>query len=405
MTARPAFFDVTAQLGRGWLAVAGGALIATVIGVAVNEALDGRNGQGLTPIGSLVILFVFFVAGSALGLLVGLALTRLAPRVTTADDVRRVTGLPVLAQLPQGVVDSDDLELRPASRRMRSSLRESVMNIRSLAGGELPRRLVLARTEDVGEASGVDGGLARALLESGFATAVLQTDIESQLLVRPSTAPDTAVEDAPHPDASGYQRIPVPDRVAAARPELLQAEVEKHLTVLGERYDVTVALSGSNSHPVPLRGIAPIADAVVIVVRSNRTRIEDLLALHGELVGLGVQPLGVLMTGVAGRHREALRREWIPSDFRVAADSAPVRPLDTDRVAVVAPFPRAAPISGSRPSDPEGLDDRDDLDGGSPAATSAPRFSIADLAQRAEEAEAQKATRNPATAHDRRDRS
>ena len=307
MTRRVALADAVAQLGRRWILVAASALLALVAGVALVEALDGRDDRGLTPIGALVILFAFLLAGGALGLAAGIVLTRLEPRVTTADDVRRVTGLPVVAQLPRGVVDADDLAIRPTSSRMRSALREAVMNVRSLAGGELPSRLVLARADDVGEVSGVDGGYARALLESGFRPALVQADIESQLLARPSTVRDTALDAAAYPDAAGYQRVPVPDLVASARPERLLGQVESLFGSLGERYDAVVTLVASNSHPLPLRAVAPLADAVVIVVRSNRTTVEDLLAMHGELVGMGVEPLGVLMTSVAGRHRIAVQ--------------------------------------------------------------------------------------------------
>ncbi|KQQ27411.1 archaellin/type IV pilin N-terminal domain-containing protein [Frondihabitans sp. Leaf304] len=367
MTRRVALADAVAQLGRRWILVAASALLALVAGVALVEALDGRDDRGLTPIGALVILFAFLLAGGALGLAAGIVLTRLEPRVTTADDVRRVTGLPVVAQLPRGVVDADDLAIRPTSSRMRSALREAVMNVRSLAGGELPSRLVLARADDVGEVSGVDGGYARALLESGFRPALVQADIESQLLARPSTVRDTALDAAAYPDAAGYQRVPVPDLVASARPERLLGQVESLFGSLGERYDAVVTLVASNSHPLPLRAVAPLADAVVIVVRSNRTTVEDLLAMHGELVGMGVEPLGVLMTSVAGRHRIAVRRDWAATDIREARAGR-------------------GPVLQASSANP-------DLD-----LVSAPprsRLSIADLARLAEEREAFAAVSDP----------
>lgn len=388
MTRRVALADAVAQLGRRWILVAACALVALVVGVALVEALDGRDGQGLTAISALLVLFTLCAMGGGLGLAAGVFLARLQPRVTTADDVRRVTGLPVVAQLPAGVIDADEFETRAASSRMRSALREAVMNIRSLAGGELPSRLVLARAEDVGEAGGVDGGYARALLESGFRPAVVQADIESQLLVRPSTVRDTAIAGVAYPDASGYQRIPVPDLVASARPERLLGQVEGLFASLGERYDTVVSLVSSNSHPLPLRAVAPVSDAVVIVVRSNRTSVGDLLAIHGELLGLGIRPLGVLMTSVAGRHRIAIRRDWAPTDFREAAaqgsDSTGASALGRAALgpSALGPFPpsSARSISKADATDPESASESD-LSFDRPAS----RLSIADLARRAED--------------------
>lgn len=318
---RTGFFDLVAQLGGKWAIVVGGGLLGLVVGVIVSPVGGGVAGQDAARYVSLLILLLAALIGLVVGFLVGLVLTYLQPRVTTADDVRRVTGLPVLAQLPAYVVDADDFDERATSRRMRTSLREAVMNTRSLAGGVLPRRLVVARTDSAAESSGVDGGLARALVESGFVPALVQTDFESRLLVRPSTvdfAPTSIGDEGEleRPDAAGYQRVPVPDRVASARPSDRTEEVDELLGLLGDRYDVTVAQAASNSFPVPLRGIAPVADAVLLVVRSNRTTVEALLSLYGELLSLGVAPLGVVMTGVAARHRVLLRRTWVPSDFR-----------------------------------------------------------------------------------------
>lgn len=387
MNVTTGLFDRTAQLRLTWLVVIGMSIIGLFAGVAVEQTISGNLTGGLPKVAVVAIVFAFIAVAFTFGLAVAFVLVRLQPRVTTAEDVRRVTGLPVLAQLPVGVIDADDLADSPASRRMRSALREAVMNTRSLAGGELPARLVLARTEDADEASGVDGGLARALVESGFVTAVVRTDLETQLLARPSTVDDSALEDPARADASGYQRVSVPDRVASARPERRLGESESFMAALGERYDAIVALAGSNTLPVPLRGLAPIADAVVLVVRSNRTTVEDLLALHGELLGLGVEPLGVLMTGVAGRHRSALRREWHPADFRDARSATPLGSV-SDAFAVVAPFGPAVDPAGPDLLGDRLADDEDDDFGDSTRAGTSPRagFSIADLAERAEQA-------------------
>ncbi|BDZ50560.1 hypothetical protein GCM10025867_28010 [Frondihabitans sucicola] len=364
---RTGFFDLVTQLRSRWAVVVGGGLLGLVVGVATSQAGGGLSDGASTPSVSLLILLVAVLSGVVVGFLAGLALVHLQPRVTTADDVRRVTGLPVVAQLPSSAVDADDLEDRVTSRRMRTSLREAVMNTRSLAGGVLPTRLVVARTDSAAESTGVDGGLARALVESGFVPALVQTDFESRMLVRPSTVdfPGGATfsdglagdDGLSRPDGAGYQRISVPDRVASSRPRTRLSEVENLLGVLGDRYDVSVAQAASNSFPVPLRGLAPAADAVLLVVRSNRTTVESLLSLYGELLSIGVEPLGVVMTSVAPRHRVLLRRTWVPSDFRQAPTAAVV----------------ASPVSSATPSSARSGFSIADLAGSVSTPSAAPR--------------------------------
>jgi hypothetical protein len=315
-------FDVLAQMRRRWTIVVGGALVGLLVGISVG-----------TPSPSAALLGSAALVGTAVGFGVAFVLVKLHPRVTTVADIRRVTGLPVVAQLPTTAIDADDLDDRPLSRRMRTTLREGVMNAQILAGGLPPARIVLARTDSVTEAGGVDGGIARALVESGRVTALVHTDFESRINARPSTVMPTPLdEEAPRLDAGGYEREPVPERVTAARAHDRLARVEELLVSLGERYDVTVAQAASNSQPLALRDIAPTADVVLLVARSNRTTVESLLAVYGELLSVGVSPLGVIMTGVAARHRVLLRNTWAPGDFRssggasrtTAVASAPV---------------------------------------------------------------------------------
>lgn len=337
-------FDVLAQMRRRWTIVVGGALVGLLVGIAVR-----------TPSPSAALLGAAALVGMAVGFGVAFVLVKMHPRVTTVADIRRVTGLPVVAQLPTTVIDADDLDDRPLSRRMRTTLREGVMNTQILAGGLPPARIVLARTDSVTEASGVDGGIARALVESGRVTALVHTDFESRMDARPSTVTPTPLdEEAPRLDAGGYEREPVPERVTAARAHDRLARVAEMLVSLGERYDVTVAQAASNSEPLALRDIAPAADVVLLVARSNRTTVESLLALYGELLSVGVAPLGVIMTGVAARHRVLLRNTWAPGDFRssggasraAAATGVGAGAGSTSSAAAAAAAPVSAPPAG-----------------------------------------------------------
>lgn len=285
------------------------------------------------------VALVVFAAALVLAAATALVWRHLHPRVVTPADIRRITGLPVVAQLPAAALGTDDLDDRPASRRMRTALREAIMNTVALSGGALPARIVVARTDSVAEAAGVDGGLARALAESGHAAALVETDLDSRMLSQPSDISESPLDgDSPRRDAGGYEREPVPDRVASARPAERLARVDALLSGLGDRYDVTVAQAASDSHPVPLRSLAPVADVVLIVARSGRTTVEALLALQAELLSVGVRPLGVVLTGTASRHRVLLRSTWGPEDFRSAAAADPAA---RNRVSDPAPAPFA----------------------------------------------------------------
>lgn len=382
MTAPLPLFDVVAQLRRRWVIVAAGVLVGLVVGVAAGSPSPSGLQLGL---GAAV--------GAVVGIVAGLVVVHLQPRVTTVADVRRVTGLPVVGQLPARSVgaDWDVLDERPASRRLRTSFRETVMNTRGLAGGRLPQRLLLARTDSAADTFGVDAGIARALAEGGSATALLDSDLESRILADPGTASDSRLDESARHGAFGYVQLAVPARVAGARPQDRLAEVDTHLAQLGDRYDVTVVQAAGESLPLAVRDVAPVADGVLVVVRSNRTTVEALLALYGELLSLGVQPLGVLLTGVATRHRVLLRSTWGVTDFREAP-----RPPATGDVgpaeAVAAPFSAEAPASVPAAADVVvadhvDADDFDDLDDEVPASRTA-GFSIADLVARAAQTDA-----------------
>ncbi|GAA4683638.1 hypothetical protein [Frondihabitans cladoniiphilus] len=362
---RRGFTDVVVQLGRRWFVVLGGAVAGLVVATVLVDILPGLRSASYSE--RLAVVGVLVLLGVAGGFFFAIALLSLRPVVTTVDDVRRVTGLPVVAQVPSLRLDGDDFELqtedaRGAAHRLQAALREAVLNTRALNGGSVPRRLVVARTDTVAESAGVDGGLARALVDSGLVTGILHSDFDSRMVSRPSTLEDLPYARGQWSDGAGYQHLPVPTGVSSSSRADRLAAVDLHLDGLGDRYDVVVAQASTASLPLDLRSIAPVADAVLLVVASNRTSEEALLALQAELLSLDVAPLGVVMTAVAPRHFRLLRNTWAVSDFRAQKKTA-VRPT--------------APSSPVAPSV-------------SPAASeeqAAPRrsgFSIADLARMAE---------------------
>lgn len=305
---------------------------------------------------ALVVLSGLF-AGLAVGLAAALVLARTRPTVDTVEDVRRLTGLPVLGQLPGALRHGDDPLSGTSSARTRTALREVVQNARALNGGSLPPTLLLARTDSVREAVGVDGGVARAVVELGSTCALVQSDFDTRTLSRPSTVPDGAVPEEVEADRNGYDRVPVPDGVVASTRHRVRTGTHDFFTALREDYDVSVVQASSDSHPLALRSVTAEVDAVVIVVRSGVTTVEALRSLDAELLSLDVEPLGVVMTGVPPWRRVLLRASWTEDDVRTVAGPPPSFSIAdlVERVGVPAaprtatPSPRARRRPGPRP--------------------------------------------------------
>jgi len=306
------------------------------------ESTEGADGQTISldltasaPVptastgpSTLVLGLLGLLVGLGVGIALAIVLARTRPRVSTVDDVRRATGLPVVGQLPAVVRRSDDPDGRGASASTRTALRETVQNVRALRGGGLPQVLLLARTDTVSEAAGVDGGLARAVVELGSTCALLQSDFDTRTASRPSTVPVDALPEVTEADVAGYDRVPVPDVVEASTRSFVRSGVEEFFGELRGTYDVTVVQSASDSQPFALRTVTGESDEVVLVVRAGATRLESLRSLTAELMSLDVEPVGVVLVGVPRWRRVLLRATWRDEDFRRGGRSDTGSPSD-----------------------------------------------------------------------------
>lgn len=271
------------------------------------------------------------VLGLALGVVAALLVVR-APgslRVHGVADVRRATGLPVVGQLPSSVRRAARPGTTGLDASARTALRETVQNLRVLDGGHLPRVLLLARGERATDSVGVDAGLARAAVELGGTCALVHADPEAHDLARSATDTDLALPRHTASDPSGYDRVPVPDVVTASALRFVRTGVDRFFEDLRATYQLTVLQVASDSAPAPLRTVLPEADAVVLVARSGRTRVDVLQALVGELQSHGVEPLGVVLTGVPPRRRVLLRPTWTDADVVGSPPTALAHPADT----------------------------------------------------------------------------
>lgn len=284
---------------------------AVVVVLAVAGATVGAVLAGLAPRTGGTVL------GALVGVVTALLLVGSGHRVAGVRDVRRATGLPVVGQLPASVRRASRAGGRGLGAEARTALRETLQNVRVLSGDRLPHVLLLARGGRAAEAVGVDAGLARAAVELGATCALVHADPEAHDLARSPTDTDLALPRTVAADPSGYDRVPVPDVVTASARRFARTGVDRFFAELRSTYEVTVLQVASDSAPTPLRTVLPESDAVVLVARAGRTGLGELRALVGELQSHGVQPLGVVLTGVPSRRRVLLRPTWTADDVAV----------------------------------------------------------------------------------------
>lgn len=284
---------------RWWAVV----VVAAVLGGTVGAVL-----AGLAPRTGGTLL------GAVVGVVTALLLLGSGHRVTGVRDVRRATGLPVVGQLPSSVRRASRQGGRALDPEARTALRETVQNVRVLSGDRLPQVLLLARGDRASGAVGVDAGLARAAVELGETCALVHADPEAHDLARSATDTDLALPRTVVGDPTGYDRVPVPDVVTASARRFGRTGVDRFFADLRSTYEVTVLQVASDSVPTPLRTVLPESDAVLLVARAGRSGVGELRALLGELQSHGVQPLGVVLTGVPSRRRVLLRPTWTADD-------------------------------------------------------------------------------------------
>jgi capsular polysaccharide biosynthesis protein len=268
-----------------------------------------------------VVLGLGLVAGFVLAALAALLLERLRPTVRTVEDVRRVTGLPVVAVLPRSGGTDDDAALDAAT------------NLRTLTRGHLPPVLMLAAAGERSSRSAAHLPIADGLAQTGRRVALLasSTDPLDRLGVQdPATAAGltellsgTASVEAvlvPVPDR-GYDVVAPGDPAHAPDAFELERTAVVALAPLVASRDVVVLQASSKSAPLDLSVAGRIARSALVVV-SRDTRVRDLLGLLAELRALEIVPLGVVLT--ESRVRPDLQSTWSDGDFvRVETEGRP----------------------------------------------------------------------------------
>jgi capsular polysaccharide biosynthesis protein len=310
-----------------------------------------------------VILGLGLVAGLAAGLIGAIGWARLDTSIRTIGQVRRVSGLPVLGELP--VLRN---RFGPLGAFMTSGkeamFRETQLSIRQANAAVMPDFLVLVPASRAAGGVDVRVGFARNFAATGRSVGLVESDFRGGIeSLVPSVNGSkglaevlsglTSVKRVLEPvDGERFKILPAGD------PELLPEEyvAEQHIreTVkeLVDTFDITLIQATSVTQPASLQLVGPYADCVVVVVRYGRTRTADLARVLSRLRLTGVRALGVVMIGVPPLRRSDLAASWLPGDFSdvkrtsilsLEADPSAVTPVRAVKAAEVDMAPEEAP--------------------------------------------------------------
>lgn len=250
------------------------------------------------------------VALLAIAAVYGLLLLRVAlnTRLRGAEDIARVSGLPVLAEFPTAG-RNDAARLREASNYLRTNLVFATEDAH-------PRVLMVTSSVEHEGKTTVARAIAEGFVRYGYRTLLVDADLRSPSVVDAydvaGNVPDTATTeswltapDGPHHvlnvDFGEEQRL---DVIPQYRP------IERAAEVLGrgfrlalarwQRYDVVVV----DTPPVlavadPLT-VAPHCTGTVLVVDRNRSDRRKLASVVGALGRVGVDVLGIVVNHAGG---------------------------------------------------------------------------------------------------------
>ncbi len=271
-----------------------------------------------------VILGLGFIGGLAAGAALALLLARFDHRMREPGDVRRVTGLPVLATVPRGHRRPQRDGAAPDAT-VDAAFAEALARITQANGGAVPRILLLAPAgATANHASvllGVIGAIAttgrRALgVDAGAATdddgALAQfagTEGLAELFNESTTLAEVTRS------LEGSEALFVSAGVAATTEVAAEKTLRSVLTRFISRADVVVTQVTSENRPLNIPLIAPYAEVAVVVVRYNHSSEAELAQTVSQLRIAGVRPIGAVITDVPNSRHVELMPTWTPDDF------------------------------------------------------------------------------------------
>lgn len=271
-----------------------------------------------------IIVGLGAVVGLALGLIAALVWAILDTGIRSVDEVRRVSGLPVIGELPRSGGRARDGSR--AAIRWLSALRETQLTIRQANASVLPDFLVLVPSSRSAGQADIRIGLARSLASTGRSVCLLESDFDAPLgALAPAAGAkglaevlgsDVSADDvAVQPDGEQFMLISAGDRANLPKEYDAELRISEVVSQLTDSYDVTLTQATSITQPATVELVAPYADGVVVLVRFARTKRADLAHVLSRLRVMGIRPLGVVLTGVPALRRTDLAAGWLPGDF------------------------------------------------------------------------------------------
>jgi capsular polysaccharide biosynthesis protein len=261
-----------------------------------------------------------FIAALFIGILVALGRERIAPRVGESRELERLSGFPVVAEIPQAI--------GRRGARDASVQREANDALAAIVGAQLPpqgqKMLLLTSAFPDREKARVSAGLSRALAQSGEIALVVDADLR-----RPSLEQLFGMERAPglaeilaaarhgdaetaagmivEPPASASSRrrtgsLAVLGAGEAASPSLVSPDaLEVLFGELRQSAFTFVIIHGPPLlEPEGCRSWADYVDAALVVSRLGRMSPSELVQLREQLDSLDTVVLGhVLVDGKA----------------------------------------------------------------------------------------------------------
>jgi polysaccharide biosynthesis transport protein len=277
-----------------------------------------------------------FQLNGALGALIGLALglstaviwKRVDQRVRTAEDVRAVSGLPLLGQLTRRPARRGLQRPHKLDGQVEATYQELRNSLQRVAGGTLPSVLILVSALHKHKEPNLRFEVASSLAQTGRIVCLLEADFSAGSAHEAgdgTATPGVAGVLSEHCDVSDalvtssdghFQVLPAGPKGAAPVEFLAQSRFPTVAKKLRESFDVVIAQASPVSEPVNLAMVAPCADGAVLIVEYAKTGKRELTRLLAEVKSCGLRPLGVVMTSVPSHRRVPVADGWRSGDFR-----------------------------------------------------------------------------------------
>lgn len=264
------------------------------------------------------------LGGLGTGLMLAILVSNVDNRIRTADDIRRASRLPLIAQLPQGRRGWRGLLDRATEEDAATANDEAFDNLRRLSGGRIPQLLILSPASDHGRFAFLRIDLAQAAAAKGRRVCLIEADErEHESLPFPPEAATNGLSDVlagrcdlqdallrttnPLVSILLAGTSPNPQPCGTSAPAI-RAVLERLRTA----YDVCILQTATRAHPADLDAVAPGADAVVILAEYGRTRQDEIARFAARLQTRRIQPIGVILTSVPRRSRAAMGDHSVP---------------------------------------------------------------------------------------------